>query len=114
MLVVNDQKYLEAVKAFADRRGPEIRKILEDRLSYLDGYAGKERTRCHLFPDGPHSFNFLMERKNETLSTEQGREIYDRWFNGGLTYYGAGDSGVGSPQFSVRLVADKEGWEINT
>ena len=39
---------------------------------------------------------------------------YARWFNGGLIYYGKGDSGVGEPQLSVRIGDTSEGWSIHT
>jgi hypothetical protein len=114
VLVIADPKNMEEVRAFADSRGPEIRKILEDRLNYLDSYAGRERTRCTLSPERGYNFFFRMERKNETLSEGREEPVYDPWFVGGLIYYGAGETGIGAPQFSVRLIADKEGWEINT
>lgn len=37
------------------------------------------------------------------------------WFNGGLIFHGAGDSGVGAPTFSVRLGnCSRAGWSVNS
>ena len=114
MIVIAAQTHMDQVRSFADSRGPEIRKNLEDKLDYLDNFAGKENTRCSLYSDGGNNFFFRMERLNPTASEGKSEPVYDSWFVGGLIYYGAHDSGVGAPQYSVRLVAGKEGWEINT
>lgn len=82
---------------------------LEGKLSYLANYAGGERTRCRLFPDGaPLSFAFTMER----LNAEGGWEY---WFNGGLLFHGAHDrhGSGGAPTYAVTL-SPTTGWSIHT
>ena len=101
MLVVKCEEHLSKVKAFAEQRG--LVKQLQDKLDYLDTYAGREATECFLYQDfAPYSFEFVMMKGNE------------RWFNGGCIYFGAGDNGVGEPQFSVRIGDSSEGWSIHT
>ena len=107
-------KYLEEVREFAKTRNLE--KSLEDRLNYLRTYACTisddevdiNRTKCILGKDwSPNSFAFTMQRLNE-----QGE--YDYWFNGGLIFYDAGDTGV-DKQLSVRIGCTKKSeWSIHT
>lgn len=107
MLKTECEEHLAAVRKFADERG--LRPELERWLKYLDEYAGRHRTRCRLMTDSaPHSFYFIMQRLAADGST------WHDWFSGGCVYYGRGDSGVGAPQFSVRLGDLEEGWSINT
>ena len=52
----------------------------------------------------PYSF-YLHWMRTET----------ERWFEGGMIYYRQDESGVGGPQFSVRIGDNlKEGWSIHT
>jgi hypothetical protein len=101
------------VIAFAEKRG--IVPKLAREMEYLDKYAEngeRGRTKCVLMHDfAPHSFYFDMYIKKDGE--------YEHWFNGGCIYYGEGDTGVGGPQFSVRLEAATggeapEGWSIHT
>lgn len=39
--------------------------------------------------------------------------LWRRWFNGGLVYFGTGDTGV-DKQFTVRVGDTSEGWSIHT
>lgn len=84
---------------------------LKERLEYLDKYAETNRgdTRCILFKDfAPMSFEFVMQKKGPDGE-------YKRWFNGGLIFHQAHDSGAGAPTFSVRLGNNKKsGWSIHT
>lgn len=128
MLKIDDPAYFESVKAFAKSRGLEAQ--LQEKLDYLDHYACKDpndptddrapdATRCLLFKDfAPYSFEFVMERKVNVAGTKDedraGTFEYRRWFNGGLIYFGAGDTGAGAPQLSVRIGSTDEGWSIHT
>ena len=111
MLDIQCEEYLAEVRKKADEL--KLRESLEGKLAYLDTFAeetGRERghTRCRLWADSaPLSFYFVMEVKDATGE-------YKRWFNGGCIFYGSQDSGVGAPQFSVRMQTGKSGWEINT
>jgi hypothetical protein len=94
------QKRLEQARAFADKVG--AREELEAQLNYLSTYANGNGTDtvCVLFNDfAPHSFEFVMLR----VVTEGEEKKEKRWFNGGLIYFGPGESGVSAPQFSVSL-----------
>lgn len=82
---------------------------LESKLNYLRSYGGDiDAIRCNLFKDfAPYSFAFTIERK-----MPDGDFLFQ--FNGGLIYFGAGDSGVGMPQLSVKIGDLDEGWSIHT
>lgn len=87
--------YLDEVLAFAARRG------LTDQL--MGCFERLDQAHSRLFTDyAPHSFLF--------------EEFLDKppTIHGGLIYYGPGDSGVGAPQFSVRIGDTSEGWSIHT
>lgn len=111
MLEVKCEEYLAKVRAKAAEMG--IRGRLEKQLEYLATYACQERadaTKCVLMSDhAPLSFYFLMQRRQENGS-------YMTWFDGGCIFYSPGDTGVGSPQFSVRFGEDtsKADWSIHT
>lgn len=115
MLETKDHEHLKEVRAFAQRVGAAAR--LQRWLDYLDTYAENDdrgRTRCLLHKDfAPNSFYFLMEVRKPDGT-------YERWFNGGLIYYGPGETGVGEPQFSVSLTrtvggeAPAHDWEVHT
>ncbi len=114
MLEVKCEDYLKSVRKFAQETG-QVDK-LQDRLNYLARFAcdpanpsgALEATKCVLFKDSaPNSFLFDMLKKGSDSK-------YRFWFNGGLIYYGQNDSGVGAPQFSVRVSGSDSGWEINT
>jgi hypothetical protein len=110
MLNIQCEEYLAKVREEADKIG--MRAKLEEQLAYLDGYAGRDETRCDLYKDfAPLSFGFTMYKKSKSGPFEG---EYLRWFNGGCIYYGPTDMGVGEPQLSVRLVAGEAGWSINT
>jgi hypothetical protein len=112
MLNIKCEEHLAKVREFAKIRG--IEEKLQQRLDYLDTYAeGDERglTRCDLYADGDYSFYFrMLKRQPDGLMPGS----YAYWFNGGMIYYGPGDTGVGAPQYSVRLGATDEDWTINT
>lgn len=99
----NDFDYVNSVVEFAKRRG--LLPLLQERLSYLNGYAQERSKGCRIWKDfAPYSFSFLM-------LDAQGKG----WFNGGLIYFGKGDTGVDGPQFSVRLGdTSEEGWSVHT
>ena len=119
MLIVECEKYLEEVRAAADKIGK--RESLEKELKYLSEYAchvddsygndciDLDRTHCLLYTDfAPLSFGFVMQLRQEDGS-------YKNWFNGGLIWFGPGDTGVGLPQLSVRLGdTSKAGWSVHT
>lgn len=110
MLKIENQKHFDKVKAFAESSGRM--KQLQKELDYLDTYADHENeglTQCILGYDwAPHSFSFLMMKKDATGE-------YQPWFNGGLIYFSSGDSGVGLPQLSVRIGDISEScWAIHT
>jgi hypothetical protein len=108
MLEVQNEEHLAAVRAFAESRG--LSEKLQEKLDYLDTYAegdDRGRTRCMLFAEAPYSFYFVMECRRPDGT-------YAMWFNGGLIYFGEGDTGVGAPQFSVRIGTTEEGWEVHT
>ena len=113
MLVTTEiEKYLEEVRAFADKVGK--RENLEDKLKYLGNYAcngdrPQDYTRCILSKDyAPYSFYFVMQVKEKDGS-------YKFWFNGGLIFHGQHDGGGngGAPTFSVCLTPT-DGWAIHT
>ena len=112
MIVDKTDGYLDTVRAWAKEHC--LLPKLEARLEYLGTYAykseepQKERTRCQLYKDfAPHSFYFVMEVLDKD-------DTWKRWFNGGLIWHSLGDSGVGSPTYSVRLDNSTEGWEVHT
>jgi hypothetical protein len=129
------KKYLEDVRAFADRRGPEIRAKLESKIQYLTEFGGHRdgelvdpsRFVVIIIPDSaPFSFSIGWYKRKESLGTTQipiekfadlktRGSFYDFYMNGGMIYYGPGDNGVGGPQFSVRSGSEKdEDWSVNT
>jgi hypothetical protein len=95
-------EYLQQVLTFAEQRG-----LLEKFLQEL-GYAAPNEffgMPCvtRFYKDfAPHSFRFVV------MVGEK------RAMNGGLIYFGPGDSGVGEPQLSVRLGRAGEGWEVHS
>lgn len=110
MLHIDNQEHFDKVKAFAKRAGKFDQ--LKEKLDYLDTYADHENkglTKCVLGYDfAPYSFSFLMMKRDAAGE-------YRPWFNGGLIFYDAGDTGVGNPQFSVRIGdVSESGWSINT
>ncbi len=113
MIEVKCGPHLEKVRAFADRVG--AREELEATLSYLENYRGGE-CLCVLYHDlAPHSFGF------ELLGPEREDGSRNCLFNGGVIYYGPGESGASAPQYSVSLAgalggaeAKKHRWEVHT
>lgn len=92
--------YLDEVLAFAWKRG--LSDQFYSRLEYL-AERGPNDKRTVLGKDfAPFSFTFQHFRGDQP------------WINGGLIYYGPGDTGVSAPQFSVRIGDSKEGWSVNT
>lgn len=98
-----DFDYVNSVVEFAKRRGLLLE--LQEQLTYLNGYAQERSKGCRVWKDfAPYSFSFLM-------LDAQGKS----WFNGGLIYFGKGDTGVDGPQYSVRLGDSyEEGWSVHT
>ncbi len=104
--------YLDRVRAFADKLGPEMREQLEEKLNYLHGYGCTNRqfdySRCSLYDDRtPGGFSFTIE------CLKKGEYVY--WMNGGLLYHGPHDgwgSGAG-PTFAV-TVTPTTGWSVHT
>jgi hypothetical protein len=97
-----DDEYIAQVLAFAERRG-----LLEEFLRKL-GYAVFDEffgMPCvtRFFEDfAPYSLRFVVMVKEK------------RAMNGGLIYFGPGDTGVGAPQLSVRIGGTGEGWEVHS
>jgi len=111
MLHISDHDYMKEVSNFAEKRG--IKHLLQKRLDYLDTYAEhgeRGKTKCFLYRDfAPYSFQFKMKIKDKDRDNN-----YKDWFFGGLVYFGKGDSGFGSPQYTVRIGELDEGWSIHT
>jgi hypothetical protein len=97
-----DDEYLAKVLEFAERRG--IKENFLDRLNWLGkGAVFGTKSECRLFKDfAPYSFEFMHVVNGKAA------------MNGGLLYFGPGDTGVDAPQLSVRIGETKEGWEIHT
>ena len=102
------QAHFDNVKVFAERRG--LTEKLQVRLDWLGDYAchgDTGKTKCILYRDfAPYSFEFVMLIRNK-------KGEYERWFNGGLIYFGKGDTGVDT-QLSVRFDNSGEDFEIHT
>lgn len=140
MLIVQHRpRFHEALNhALLANRRPETQGIYKSwvsNLKYLEGYgcSPEDPTKCLVllgYDSSPLSFSVQwFWRKGKTLWTPELcrshfkdygpgwgwiEENYDRWLNGGLIFYGDGDSGVGGPQFSVRIGSTEAGWSINT
>jgi hypothetical protein len=111
------QEHFDKVLEFAKSRGLEDN--LQQRLDYLDNYAngpgctydkaeGRD-TRCVLMFDyAPHSFYFVMERRNSPDAE------WKTWYNGGLILHEAGSSGAEFPVLSVRMDSSTTSYEIHT
>jgi len=125
MLIDETEGYLETVRKFAEETNQL--KGLQERLDYLGNYGcnSGRQTRCRLYKDfAPMSFYFVMEVKKEDDPDNRSRNYgwskddpdseYRRWFNGGLIYFDAGDTGVSGPQYSVRIDSSKSGWSVHT
>jgi len=96
---------LELAKEFAAKVGKAD--DLQKQLDYLANYSDRE-TKCVLYHDfAPHSFGFDM-----MLRGKDGE--WKRWYNGGLIFFGDGETGVGGPQYSVRIGGTSCGWSIHT
>lgn len=126
------KQYLEDVRAFADRRGPETRAKLEAQIKYLEEYGGMKegvlvdpsRFVVVLSSDrSPHSFNvtWYLRKVDHAVPIEKFIDdktrsaFYSYFMNGGMIYYGPQESGVSGPQFSVRSGSETdEDWTINT
>lgn len=108
MLEVRCEQHLASVRAHADSLGAEIREQLEEKLSFLENYAGGECV-CELMVDfAPYSFAFNM-LKVEADGTRR------HWFNGGLILHNAGSTGAEYPVLAVTLsTQDKPHWNVHT
>lgn len=132
------KKHYENVVAWARSNG--LLDKLQRQLDYLDTYAevtenGREigRTVCMLTPDGrvfgenewaqpSFGFNLYSLRPGvrrvvdpRHLSPAVLNQRYTLWFVGGLIFHGAGSSGVGAPEFAVRIGDCSEAdWSIHT
>jgi len=108
MLVIPEEinAYVQEVKDFAAKIG--LAEQLQNRLDYLDNYAGKWNSSCHLSRDfAPYSFTFRLHHLKEGIETF--------WFFGGLIFHGPHDNGGdgSAPTFSVNL-QPHHGWAIHT
>jgi hypothetical protein len=103
-------EHLEAVRAFADRLGPDARQDLEAQLAYLAGYGGEGASVCRLAKDfAPHSFRFTLLRPRPA----GGPPVF--WFDGGLIYHGPGSSGGQYPTLAVDVSGDpRPHWSVHT
>jgi hypothetical protein len=107
-LEVKCTEHLAKTRAFADTLGAAAREQLESKLSYLEHYRN-DTCVCELFSDStPHSFYFNL------LGPAKDDGSRERWFNGGLIYFGPHETGVGGPQYSVSLAGATGGAEANT
>lgn len=112
MLDILNQEHFDQVMQFAETTNQL--ESLKNKLDYLSNYACSDeepdKTKCLLGKDfAPYSFSFAMQRKDK----ETGEYVY--WFNGGMIYFGANESGAGDPQFTVRIGdTSKSGWSIHT
>lgn len=100
------EEALGEARAFA--AACDLAEQLEEKLRYLDRYAGGETTCCRLLPDrAPYSFEFVMQRRV--------KDQWTFWFAGGLIFHGPHDGhGSGSaPTFAVSL-EPVHGWSIHT
>ena len=97
---------LNAAKAHAKAIG--LTENLNENLTFLDGFAGRDNTRCTLHHDfAPHSFGFVLER--------QTKEGWKHLLTGGLLFHGPHDgNGSGaSPTYAVTTTPTR-GWSIHT
>jgi len=97
-----DDEYLIQILAFAEERG-----LLEDFLRQLghaafDEFFGMPCVTRFFKDFAPYSLRFVVMVKEK------------RAMNGGLIYFGPGDTGVGAPQLSVRIGGTGEGWEVHS
>lgn len=102
--------YLDEVKQSTPAQRIKGHQSLAEMLDYLDNYASHRDTKCMLYKDyAPLSFAFTMQVRKSP------EEDYEYWFNGGLIFFGPHETGVGDPQFSVRLGDTSEaGWSVHT
>lgn len=108
------EKRLEETRAFADRCGPEVRALFEEKLAYLEHFRD-DTCVVELRADfAPYSFDFTLWGPEE----DGQRSV---WLSGGLIYFGPGESGVGGPQYSVDLEAatgaasaNQHRWNVHT
>jgi hypothetical protein len=124
----------QSERAMAERLAAQ----LFDKLDYLAAFGGdvaeKHRVPQHIvkmYDDGTFGgfglcwYVAVPEHKVKDMPTAKWEEDLTRtWspiyrytysFNGGLLFFGAGDDGVGSPNFSVRLGDNLQaGWSIHT
>lgn len=110
MLKIRDVEYFEKVQEFAKENG--LDKKLQETLSYLDGYAGRDRTVCELSRDfAPQSFRFAMYQNKEGKDPAY-------WFNGAVIFHGPHDGGGsgGAPTYSVCVSSEDEKphWQVHT
>lgn len=116
MVTIVDQKHFDEAVEFAKRRG--LYEIDESKsasnaflhcLNTLNRWASRPNNRVMVYSDhSPYSFYWVWE------STKDGGVTWQREINGGMIYFGDGDSGVGAPQFSVRIGDTNEGWQLHT
>jgi hypothetical protein len=108
MLEVKCEQHLAAVRAHAESLGAEIREQLEEKLSYLEHYAG-DTCVCELMVDfAPYSFAFNMLKVEADGSRRH-------WFNGGLVHHAARSNGAAYPVLAVTISPqDKPHWNIHT
>ena len=89
-----------------DDPNSRVRLSLGDGLKYLNANDDIRRAVVLSGKDGQYGFS---------LSAYVWRSsAWAHSYNGGLLYYGSGDSGVGGPNFSVRIGSVAEGWNIHT
>jgi len=101
------ERELGLVRAHAAKLGLDDN--LDDKLRFLDNYAGRDRTRCTLYPDhAPYSFTFTMDALGQD-------GVWHRRFDGGLLYHGPED-GYGCGCFPTLAVTldPTHGWTIHT
>lgn len=109
MLEIKNQEHLDEVKVFAEKIGKLEQ--LQSKLDWLDNFGDRESTRVELRSDIGGGLSFVFDVYGRDPRTG----FIDKFrFNGGLIFYDKGDSGVGAPQFSVRLDSSECGWEIHT
>jgi uncharacterized protein YihD (DUF1040 family) len=78
--------------------------IVHDSYRPMEGQGSSGKSETWIYGDsgGLPSFGWAHRRDGRTF------------IDGGLIYFGKGDSGVGAPQFSVRQETGSEGWSVHT
>jgi len=94
--------YFKEVMQFVKTRGNDVKKSFAKCLKHLKGHLSWADEVVLSKDFAPFSFFFSLRKEGQ------------RDFCGGMIYYGPGEGGSGSPQFSVRIGEQVEEWTIHT